>query len=35
MLNASGQTITDSSMQMTLPQMSSRIQAVLQGGSGQ
>jgi hypothetical protein len=35
MLNASGQTITDSSMQMTLAQMSSRIQAVLQGGSGQ
>jgi hypothetical protein len=35
MLNASGQATTDSGIQMTLAQMSSRIQAVLAGGSGQ
>jgi hypothetical protein len=35
MLNTSGQIMTDSNIQMTLAQMSSRIQAVLAGGSGQ
>jgi hypothetical protein len=35
MLNASGQVVTDSNMKMTLAQMSSRIQSVLAGGSGQ
>ena len=35
MLNASGQVITDINIQMTLAQMSSRIQAALAGGSGQ
>ena len=32
MLNASGQTVTDSSLQMTLAEMVSRIQTVLAGG---
>ena len=35
MLNASGQVTTDSGMQMTLSQMSGRIQAVLAGGPAQ
>jgi hypothetical protein len=35
MLNAAGQIITDSSIQMTLAQMSNRIQNVLAGGSPQ
>jgi hypothetical protein len=35
MLNASGQIMTDSTIQMTLAQMSSRIQTVLAGGSPQ
>ena len=35
MLNASGQVTTDSNLQMTLTQMSSRIQAVLAGGASQ
>jgi hypothetical protein len=35
MLNASGQVVTDSNIQMTLEQMASRIQNVLAGGSGQ
>jgi len=35
MLNASGQIMSDSTIQMTLAQMSSRIQTVLAGGSGQ
>jgi hypothetical protein len=35
LLNASGQIMTDSNIQMTLAQMSSRIHAVLAGGSGQ
>jgi hypothetical protein len=35
MVNASGQIVTDSAIRMTLPQMTSRIQSVLAGGSGQ
>jgi hypothetical protein len=35
MLNASGQSIADSSIQMTLAQLSSRIQTVLAEGAGQ
>jgi hypothetical protein len=35
MLDASGQTVSDSSIQMPLAQLASKIQAVLAGGSGQ
>lgn len=35
MLNASGQLVTDSNIQMTMTQMANRIQNVLAGGSGQ
>jgi hypothetical protein len=35
MLNASGQVVTDSTIQMTMGQMVNRIQNVLAGGSGQ
>jgi hypothetical protein len=35
MLDASGQTVTDSSIQMPLAVLASKIQAVLAGGSGQ
>jgi hypothetical protein len=35
MLNSAGQVITDSSIQMTLAQMSNRIQTVMAGGSPQ
>jgi hypothetical protein len=35
MLNASGQVVTDSNIQMTIGQMINRIQNVLAGGSGQ
>ncbi|MGB6942255.1 MAG: hypothetical protein WBE37_07675 [Bryobacteraceae bacterium] len=35
MLDASGQSVTDSNVQMPLTQLTGRIQAVLSGGSGQ
>ncbi len=35
MVNSSGQSVTDSNLQMPLAQLVSQIQAVLAGGSGQ